>query len=879
MPDQHLATLDAALASGTPASRLSDFKSSLKAGAASLAERFAAGEAAEDLVRARADFIDQIMARAWAAHMPADAAATLIAVGGYGRGELHPASDVDVLILTRDDPATLAGSIEALIMFLWDIGLEIGHSVRTLAQTLEEAEADVTVITNLMESRPLAGDAGLFDAMRTATGPDRLWPSDKFFAAKIAEQQARHRKFGDTAYNLEPNIKENPGGLRDIQMIDWVAKRHFGAERMSDLVTHGFLTDTEYQALKDGQALLWRIRFALHLLTGRHEDRLLFEHQRELARQFGYADDGSNLAVEQFMQRYYRTVMELNRLNEMLLQLFQEAILLAGTPAQIIPINKRFQGRNGYLEVTDASIFARYPLAMLEVFLVFQQHPELTGVRASTIRLIRAHRHLIDKRFRADIKARSLFMEIFRQPAGQTHTLRRMNRYGVLARYIPAFGNIVGRMQYDLYHVYTVDEHTLTLIRNLRRFSVPEFAHEFPECSRVFHEIPKPELLYLAGLFHDIAKGRGGDHSELGAEDAWAFCKAHHLSDYDTGLVSWLVRSHLLMSMTAQRKDIEDPEIIQDFAATVGDPNRLRYLYLLTVADIRATSPQRWNSWKNALLNQLYKATMSALDRGLDNPQAQDELIQRRRVEALRLLTERGYAEADVVQLWMQLDVDYFMHATPDEIAWHTSRVLDIGPPATPVVELRAESHRGCTEIFVYSQDRDRLFAHSTALIDQLGLNIQGARIQTTGDGRAMNSYYVLGQDDDTIGALLDRQQIVHTLQHGLAEPDSFDPNISQRMPRRIKSFITPPQVSFVEDEANSRTELLLTATDSRGLLSRVGQVFTRLGVRLISAKVATIGAQAQDTFLISTRDGAPIDDAELQQAIRADLTETLSHD
>jgi [protein-PII] uridylyltransferase len=877
MPHQHLETLDAALLAG--GNRLADFKACVKAGAATLAERFAAGETVEELVPARAQFIDRILIRVWEQHMPAQADAALVAVGGYGRGELHPASDVDVLILTRDDPARLAEHLEALVMFLWDIGLEIGHSVRSLEQTVEEAEADVTVVTNLMESRLLAGRLDLFETMRATTGPDRIWPSNRFFAAKIAEQQARHRKFGDTAYNLEPNIKENPGGLRDIQMIDWVAKRHFGAQRMSDLVSHGFLTDVEYQALKDGQALLWRIRFALHLLTGRHEDRLLFEHQRELARQFGYRDDGSNLAVEQFMQRYYRTVMELNRLNEVLLQLFQEAILLADEPEQITPINKRFQGRNGYLEVTNPGIFARYPMALLEAFLVFQQHPELRGVRASTIRLIRAHRHLIDERFRNDIKVRSLFMEILKQPAGQTHTLRRMNRYGVLARYIPAFENIVGRMQYDLYHVYTVDEHTLTLIRNLRRFSVPKFAHEFPECSQVFGEIPKPELLYLAGLFHDIAKGRGGDHSELGAEDAWTFCKHHHLSDYDTGLVAWLVRSHLMMSMTAQRKDIDDPEVVQEFAAAVGDPNRLRYLYLLTVADIRATAPQRWTSWKNALLNQLYRATMRALQRGLENPQAQDELIQRRRTEALRLLADRGIKEADAVALWLQLDLEYFMHATPDEIAWHTARALQLGMPAEPLVEVRPESHRGCTEIFIYSRDRDRLFAHSTGLLDQLGLNIQGARIQTLDDGRAMNSYFVLNHDGGMLTDPFERQRVTETLLHGLSHPDTFDPNVSQRLPRQVKAFLAPPEVSFTQDETNARTELRLTTMDRPGLLSRIGQVFARHGVRVISAKVATVGATAEDTFLITDADGAPLTDADQQQQLRHQISEALSLD
>ncbi|MEJ2575769.1 MAG: [protein-PII] uridylyltransferase, partial [Gammaproteobacteria bacterium] len=596
------------------------FKTCLKAGASELEARFEAHDPTEDLVRARALFIDEILTRAWRLHLAETTGATLVAVGGYGRGELHPASDVDVLILTGEDPETLADPIERFVMLLWDIGLEIGHSVRNIAQCIAEAARDVTVITNLTESRLVTGDAALFERMLAATGPQAMWPSDQYFAAKLAEQEARHRKYDDTAYNLEPNIKENPGGLRDIQMIGWVAKRHFGASTMADLVERGFLTDHEYHSLMSCQSLLWRIRFALHMLTGRHEDRLLFDHQRALAARFGYIDGEANLAVEQFMQAYYRAVMRLNRLNEMLLQHFREAIILKDELGSAVPINRRFQARSGYIEVINQGTFARSPLALLEIFLLLQQHPDLQGVRASTIRLIRAHRHLIDHRFRADIKARSLFMEILRQPSGMTHALRRMNRYGILARYIPAFGNIVGRMQYDLFHVYTVDEHTLRLIRNLRRFAIAQLVDEFPQCSEAFAELPKPELIYLAGLFHDIAKGRGGDHSLLGARDAWDFCKLHELSDYDARLVAWLVEKHLLMSTVAQRKDIEDPAVIQSFAAQVGDVNRLNHLYVLTVADVRATNPKRWNGWKNVLLRQLYRSTRRALTRGLDTP-------------------------------------------------------------------------------------------------------------------------------------------------------------------------------------------------------------------------------------------------------------------
>ncbi len=637
----------------------------LREGREGLFQQFDQGVAVTTLVHALSDLTDRVLHDVWTRLLGDTRDAALAAVGGYGRQELHPSSDVDILILVEPEAeAGLRESIEQLVTFLWDIGLEVGHSVRSPEECAREATGDVTVMTNLIETRLLAGNGALFERMRAATAPTQIWDSAQFFAAKTEEQQARWRKYGDTAYNLEPNIKENPGGLRDIQMIGWVAKRHFSAQQpprpgQPRLPHRARVPDPDR-----GPALLWRIRFALHRLTGRREDRLLFDYQRTLADQFGFCDGASNLAVEQFMQQYYRTVQQLNRLNEMLLQLFREAILLHDDIGPPVPINKRFQSRSGYLEVTSASVFRRYPIALLEVFHVLQTHPELLGVRASTIRLIRENRHRIDDAFRADLRARSLFMEILREPTGITHAMRRMNRYGVLAAYIPAFANIVGRMQYDLFHVYTVDEHTLTLLRNLRRFTVTKHDAEFPLCSAIARRIPKLELLYLAGLFHDIAKGRGGDHFQLGARDAWDFCRLHGLSEFDSRLVSWLVERHLLMSMTAQRKDLSDPEVIQAFAEQVGDPNRLDYLYLLTVADARATNPERWNSWKDALLRELYHETRRALLRGLAHPQAQDDLVQHKQDEAKRLVERYGGNPAACTQLWIKFNLDYFLHSS-----------------------------------------------------------------------------------------------------------------------------------------------------------------------------------------------------------------------
>ncbi len=874
----HLSDLDSRLAANGHAPT-GPFKRCVSDGARELADRFRAGEPVEDLVRLRAEFVDEILARAWSNFMPAGAEATLVAVGGYGRGELHPASDVDVLLLTGDDPEVFASPLERLVTLLWDIGLQIGHSVRSVDQCVSEAERDVTVITNLMESRVICGDQALFQQMRNATGSDRIWPSDIFFSAKLQEQEQRHSKFDDTAYNLEPNIKENPGGLRDIQMIGWVAKRHFGAHTMADLVTHGFLTDHDYQSLMAGQSHLWRIRFALHLLTGRHEDRLLFDHQRELANQFGFEDDQASLGVERFMQTYYRTVVRLNRLNEMLLQLFQEAILLKNELGEPVIINRRFQSRSGYLEVINPGTFAHQPLALLEIFLLLQQTPELIGIRATTIRLIRAHRHLIDSRFRRDIRARSLFMEILRQPHGITDALRRMNRYGILARYIPAFGNIFGRMQYDLFHVYTVDEHTLRLLRNLRRFSVPELSKEFPHCSRVFRTLPKPELLYLAGIFHDIAKGRGGDHSLLGAHDAWDFCKLHDLSDHDAGLVSWLVEKHLLMSITAQRKDIEDRGVIHDFATEIGDTSHLDYLYLLTVADIRATNPKRWNSWKNSLLFQLFISTRRALTRGLDSLEEEDQQIAEKQHYARQTLLAKGYDETAIRDLWRTLTLEYFLQSTPDELTWQTASMLDITDGDTrPVVEIRAAPRDSATEIFIGIMDRDDLFAHSTALLAQLGLNVVAARITSSDGGCAMNSYFVLEEDGTLVDTPERKEEIAMTLKIGLSEPDVLDPTIRRRIPRQLKHFAAPTEIVFTQDTNNDRTELRLRASDQPGLLSRVGQAFAKCGVRLHNAKITTLGAVAEDTYYISDRQNRPLtnqDDLDrLAKAIRALLSD-----
>ena len=841
---------------------LSLFREQLQSASNIIKSQFENGIAVEKLVAERAAVMDQLLYRAWYKRFNKnESGIALVAVGGYGRGELHPASDIDLLILTADAQSTEkhAENIEKFLLFLWDMGLEVGHSVRTLTDCSEQAEADITIATNLMEARQLTGPEKLFKKMKEAVGPDHLWPGLDFFRAKREEQIARHQRFNDSAYNLEPNIKENPGGLRDLQVIGWVAKRHFGAETLHELVGYGFLTENEYNELIEAQNFLWKVRFALHILTNRREDRLLFDHQRTIANQFGYQDQKHKLAVEQFMKDYYRTVMELSRLNEMLLGIFEEKILYADDDSKPDEINEHFQSRHGILEAKHKNIFTKTPSALLEIFVIIARNPELRGINANTIRLIRNNLHLIDNEFRHNAHCHELFIDLFRQGAGLTHELRRMNRYGVLAAYLPVFENIVGQMQHDLFHVYTVDEHTMFVVRNLRRFTVPKFYNEFPLCSRIIQTIKKQEVLTIAGFFHDIAKGRGGNHSELGAIDAIDFCREHNISEHDTGVVKWLIENHLIMSTTAQRKDISDPEVIYEFAELVGNRERLDFIYLLTVADIRATSPSLWNSWKDALLAELYHVTAKALEQGLDNPIEEEEIVEDTQEQAATFLEDQDFDTKNTDQQWERLGNDYFLRHSADEVAWHTQAIIKHGDSKEPLVSIRGETHRGGTEIFVYTKDVDYIFATITAIIEKLGLDVIDARIITTNDGYALDTFIVLDRDGQTITAPAQQKEISDTLEKLLIHPEEL-PNQVSNLTRQLKHFPIKTKIIFRDDANNNRTEMEVIAGDRPGLLARIAKALMEREVILQNAKIATFGERAEDIFFITDDKGNPLD-------------------
>jgi len=853
------------------------FRDALTQGDEQLKRRFLDDEPVERLVRDRARLVDALLKASWAQHVGAYAREiALIAVGGYGRGELNLCSDIDILILLpKSEAAPWQASLEHFLAFMWDIGLEVGHSVRTIDDCQRESAADVSVATTLIEARLLTGPEQLFDAMRRALAPELVWPTRDFFEAKVAEQTARHHRYHDTAYNLEPNVKSSPGGLRDIQTIGWVAKRHFNADSLDQLVEHGFLTRSELRKLKTAQAFLWKIRFALHVLTRRREDRLLFDHQIRLAKMFGYEDATYTLAVEQFMQRYYRTAMDVSLLNEMLLQLFREAILSDAKLAPT-PVNPRFQIRNDYVEVTADDTFDRYPSALLELFVVIAQHPEIRGVRASTIRQLTRHLWLIDEEFRQHPRNHRLFSEILRAPVGVTHELRRMNLYGVLGRYIPAFGRIVGRMQYDLFHAYTVDAHTLFVVSNLRRLAIPKYDHEFPALSRIMQSLPKPQLAYLAAIFHDIAKGRGGDHSELGSVDAEAFCLEQGLSRYDARLVAWLVRNHLILSVTAQKKDISDPAVLHEFAQLVGDQTHLDYLYVLTVADVRGTNPKLWNNWKASLFAEFYERIKQTLRRGLESPIDKDELIAETQARARELLNRAGLHETKVTEIWSRFTDTYFMRHTADEIAWHTQLLAERESSETgSLVSMQQKSGRGGTAVTTYTPRSRRSFARTTAVLDQLGLNIVDARITPTTDGFSLDVYHVLEDTGAEITDPLRIRDIEQHLAHALARPDDAAVTVTRRAPRQVRMFTTPTQIAFVDDPLNQRTIIELIAGDRPGLLSQVAKVFVSEGVDIHTSKIMTVGERAEDVFYVSDQNESPLS-APARERLAAQLTETL---
>ena len=820
--------------------------STLREGQKTLAAAYLAKPDAAAFLQGRSALVDSTLRALWSdACMPAEI--TLVAVGGYGRGELYPASDVDLLILLPEaHTPSLAEQISALVSQFWDIGLEIGHSVRTLEECRAEAKSDITIQTALLEARCLAGSEALFLALEKILHQD-ISPT-LFYKAKQIEQESRYLRYNDSPYSLEPNTKESPGGLRDLQIIGWISQACDHGREWKSLEKRGLITHDETLQIQRCELFLQHLRIRLHLLVGRREDRLLFDYQQTLAEQLDFKATQTRRASETLMQQYYKNAKLVTQLNTILLQNIAVDIFPA-KEHPITPINPRFQCIDNLLDVTSESLFDVHPEAILESFWLMQQHPELHGMTARTLRALWRSRELITPAFRKDPQNRALFLKLFQSEKGVLHELRRMNQYGLLGRYLPAFGKVIGQMQHDLFHAYTVDQHTLMVLRNLRRFSQEEYAHEYPFCSRLHNAFTRPWVLYVAALFHDIAKGRGGDHSQLGMEDAREFCAQHHVEKDDADLIVWLVGHHLMMSSVAQKSDLSDPDVISDFAAKVETPRKLTALYLLTVADIRGTSPKVWNAWKGKLLEDLYQLTLARLE-NTDSGTAPSGVIQERQAEALRLL--RYFALADSVheRLWKQLDTVYFLRHSADEIAWHTRALHYRVSHEDPVVKARLHSTDGL-QVMVFTQDRPELFSHLVGFFSRAGYNIVDAKIHTTQHGYALDSFIVL----DTRGEPSQRESITfieHELMLSLQQTDLSLKPITGRLSRHVRHFPIDPEVSIHPDERGTRYLLSIVCADRPGLLFSIATLLGKHQVSLHTAKISTLGERAEDSFLIS---------------------------
>lgn len=862
-----------------------DLKQLLKGLDQELQQRFLHGEPIRRLVRQRAWALDQILIHLFQRFTLLDASGlALLAVGGYGRGELLPYSDVDILVLLPEEPKDdkLVHSIEQFLAELWNLGLQIGHSVRTLDDCAREAEADITVMTNLMEYRCLCGQLKLASDMQLRLAPQQLWPAQAFFKAKLNEQVHRHQKYQDTEYNLEPNVKTSPGGLRDLQTITWVTRRAFGTHTFKALMQRGFLTQEEYKNLLDGQAFLWRVRWALHSECRRGEDRLRFDLQRQIASLFGFEDEDGRLAVEKFMQQYYRTVFEVSLLNELLLQQVQDH-LFPEQQAECEEVNNRFVIRAGRLEAKHDQVFRRTPSALLEVFLILaQQQERVKGPSPSLARLIRSNRHLIDGNYRNDIRHTSLFLELLRSPLGISTNLRRMNRLGILGKFIPEFAQIAGQMQYDLFHVYTVDAHLLLVIRNLRKFRHKNNTQSFPLANQIVRELPKVELLYLAGLFHDIGKGRGGDHSLLGAVDAQRFCQRLRLGNNDCDLVSWLVENHLLMSFASQREDLSDPAVIHAFCEKVRDIRRLNYLYVLTVADISATNPVLWTNWRASLMKQLYDQALRAFRRGLENPVDKQERIAETKAAALSLLEGKGFDTQMVLAFWDNPGDDYFLRECPEDIAWHLEAITQAGPgqPLVLVKQSDAQQFDGATQVFVYAPDRAHLFADIVTRLDQLQLSIADARIMTSSSSQFSLDTFIVQEQLGSMRAE-DPQRLLEIqieLQQMLQDGQPLKA-IRKRRATKLKHFHVPEQVTIANDLNNDRSIIEVIATDRPGLLADIGALFKQHHIRLQNARISTLGERVEDVFFVVGPDNQPLNDLHQCQQLQQDLLQLLAED
>tara|TARA_E500000178_G_scaffold139769_1_gene139413 strand:+ start:160 stop:2769 length:2610 start_codon:yes stop_codon:yes gene_type:complete len=857
---------------------VSQLRSELSDVAGVIGQQFEASAPVTPLLEQRCSAVDQTLTQLWNACALDKTDIALIAVGGYGRGELFPSSDVDLLILLGQPNNDSDAQVSAFVSSLWDLGLKIGHSVRSIDECLALAVDDITVMTTLLETRLLVGPSAVYDKLLSELDERDIWKSGAFFTAKLEEQTQRHEKYGLTGYSLEPNVKSSPGGLRDIQVIGWIARRHFGSA-LERLPTGEFLTEQELDLLMSGQDYLSRVRFALHHLTGRDEDRLLFEHQQTLARLWGF-EDGGKLAVEQFMQAYFRNVQAVSHVSALLVDIYQKTLLQAETSSATV-IDEDFELIDDRISARQATVFTHNPSNLLRLFAVIGRDKRIKRIDPETTRLLRASADLIDKTVREDPVNRRLFRDVLSSPYSMTKQLRRMLRHGVLGRYLPEFEKIVGQMQFDMFHAYTVDAHTMQVIANSRRFLRADYTDRFPVTTRIAQRLRNPLLLFVAALYHDIGKGRGGDHSQLGAVDARLFCERHFFDEPDTELVVWLVKNHLFMSSFSQKRDISDPREIQRFAEHMSTEERLDYLFTLTVADINGTNPELWNAWRSSLLRHLYTETRRALRRGLANPLAREDVIAATKKAAAHLLEFRGFLDDELDSIWAARGNDYFLRERPEDIAWHTEAIADFDSNGTPLILLKQSSESliaNATQIFVHTANTSNVFSRVCSALELLDLSINDARIYSGTDGATLDTFFVLKADGTPVDSDPDTLHLIETAIFKALTATSIS-TAQQRITRTLRSFLSPTAITFIEDEGRNLTIMEISSPDRPGLLAQIGQILDRSNIAIQAAKIQTLGERVEDVFFLTNTKGNRLDDAATCELLRVELCEALDKD
>lgn len=866
----NLDTLITRVASFSDATSLSDWKSVVTDSYVWL-ESALTEQPIETLVTGRARFVDALLQKAWQVHgLAEEKQFCLSAVGGYGRGHLQPYSDIDLLIVSKKTlDRTKGEKVSQFVAFLWDIRLEIGHAVRTVKECVKQAKNDVSIATNLVELRFLSGDISLYETLWKQVNEKNRWSSKAFFLAKYNEQKVRHHKFHGTAYNLEPNIKENPGCLRDIQTIGWVAKQHFKEFDGVNLVHHGYMTELEHKELVECRMHLWRLRFALHLVAGRSENRLLFDYQTDVANKLGYEQNGKS-AVETMMRDFFRVVSRISELNQMLLLRFEEDILNV-KQKNVATLSSDFDLIDGLITPSHYSVF-HTPESLLEFLKLIADTPQVTGLSADCIRQVRNARHKFRPEYYCErATCRTLFISLMRHPHFFDNAWDIMHEYQILQHYFSAWDLIVGMMQFDLFHAYTVDEHTHRLVKHVNAYFNPEDTR-FPRCSKIAKSQDNPEILYIAAIFHDIAKGRQGDHSKLGEVEVKQFCRSHDLPEAHTEMIAWLVGNHLLMSSIAQRRDIYDPEVIREFAAAIKSHQHLNLLYALTLADIRATNDNLWNDWKASLLRELYMMTQSALDNGLQCEDTLEERVTLHKEESQKLLNAEGADMQRVETLWKRLNRDYFSRFKPAQIAWHTQQILAFEQQNDLPLLVIANDHsaKGGTEILIYGKDKPALFAQIASVVDSSNCSIHDAYITVTDDAYVFDSLLVLDNDGQRLRSRSRIKQLESAIVEQIAKPGRTHKN-TRRIPRQLKQLDVPIKIRFFEIN-NDATLVELEALDAPGILAKIGHAFVDCNVTLKLAKITTIGERAEDVFIVSNTDGLSLTPDE-QLALKKQLT------